>query len=97
VGLSPLDGWENVEFVFNFIYDLHVRVMGKRSSNSFPHQSRSVSNENSDFIHTAPKAGEYEEAKPVWECPKMAQHAGNLDLFKVSGRAAAGLGRYSSY
>jgi hypothetical protein len=65
VGLGPLDGWKNFEFVFNLTHDLHVSVIGKRSSDSFPHQSRSVSNENSDFVHTAPKAREYGEAKKV--------------------------------
>jgi hypothetical protein len=59
-------------------------VTGKRSSDRFPHQSRSISNENSDFVHTAPKAQKYGEAKKAWQGPKTVQHDGNLDHSEVS-------------
>jgi hypothetical protein len=91
MGLGPLEGWKNLEFVFNLTHDLHVSVTGKRSSDGFPHQSRLVSNENSDFVHTPPKARKYGEAKQVWECPKRVQHAENLDLPRFLWRQQFGV------
>jgi hypothetical protein len=88
--MGPLKGWKNLDFVFNFTDDLHVRMTGERGSHNLPHQSRPVSNENSDLVHTAPIARKYGETKNVWECSKMVQHAENLDLFKVVRREVAG-------
>jgi hypothetical protein len=91
VGLRSLEGWKDLEIVFNLTHDLYVGVTRKRSSDNFPHHSRSVSNENSDFVHTPPEARQYGEAKPVWECSKTVHHARNLDLFSVLAQELLGI------
>jgi hypothetical protein len=95
--MGSLKGWKNLDFVFNFTDDLHVRMTGERGSHNFPHQSRPVSNENSDLVHAAPVASKYGENKNVWECSKMVQQAESLDLFAVVRRKSTGWAGNAKY
>ena len=95
--MGLLKGRKNLDFVFNFTDDLHVRMTGERGSHNLAHQSRPVSNENSDLVHAAPMVAKYGETKNVWQCSKMVQQAENLDLFKVVRREAAGCAGNANY